>query len=308
MFSIVTAELVPAMASVVWAQDDMLRAALDVAVDGHALWAPIVDEDGKLVDLVCVYMNRAAELTMGRGVGDVVGRRMLGEEGSSKLGPRLLSVAMTGVPLRRRLRLKTKSGRQIWIDLVAMPLRGGLSVTGRNVSSEVRLSAELEGAMSELARLAATDPLTGLANRRTWEKALTEHLDAAADSGQPLVVAILDLDQFKAYNDRNGHLAGDRHLVEVARLWAKNLPPHATLARLGGEEFAIALPGTDPVTARELLGRLCALVPGGETSSAGITAWDGSETEASLLGRADAALYAAKHAGRNRIEAVLPLG
>lgn len=303
----VTAELVAAGANVVWARGDMLRAALDVAVDGHSLWAPIVDDEGQLVDLVCVYMNRAAELTMGRTAGDLVGSRLLGQEGTTKVGPRLFDVAVTGVPLRRRVRLTSKSGREVWIDLVAMPLQGGLSVTGRNVSSEVRLQDELENAMSELARLAATDPLTGLANRRTWEKALTGHLHDAAAHGTPLVVAILDLDQFKAFNDRHGHLAGDRHLIEVASAWANGIPEGATLARLGGEEFALALPGTDPVTGRKLVAKLCALVPGGETSSAGLTVWDGAETEASLLGRADAALYAAKHAGRNRIEAVLPL-
>ena len=118
---------------------------------------------------------------------------------------------------------------------------------------------------------------------------------------------MLDLDRFKDYNDKHGHAAGDELLRQVSRCWRCAVPPEASVARLGGEEFAVALPGVPPAEARELLVELCALVPDGQTCSAGLTVWDGEENESSLLGRADAALYAAKHAGRNRVEALLPL-
>ena len=122
-----------------------------------------------------------------------------------------------------------------------------------------------------------------------------------------MVVALLDLDRFKLFNDTHGHLAGDEHLCQVAARWRDVMPMQATLARIGGEEFAVALPDIDPVAARDLLVKICAMVPSDQTCSGGLTVWDGAEDASSLLGRADAALYAAKHAGRSRVEALLPL-
>jgi diguanylate cyclase (GGDEF)-like protein len=109
---------------------------------------------------------------------------------------------------------------------------------------------------------------------------------------------MLDLDRFKAFNDHHGHQAGDRLLAAAAAAWRPALRATDTLARYGGEEFAVLLPHSDHDAARTVVERLLGSVPLGQTASAGIAQWDGQETAESLLARADAALYAAKGAGR----------
>jgi diguanylate cyclase (GGDEF)-like protein len=292
------------------ADNQLFRAALDASVDGHSLWEPVLDDEGRIVDLRCFYSNPVSASFSGRTVGALIGSRLLESAkvaGNLQFAQVLMGVVRTGVPLRHRSTLRTRAGDEVWVDFVVVRLAGGLSISGRDVTAEVQLQAKLQQANSELLRLASTDPLTDLKNRRAWSIALAQHLHDAAETKRPLVVAILDLDRFKLYNDTHGHLAGDGLLCEVGDLWCKALPPKATLARIGGEEFALALPATDPAAARELLESLCALVPRDQTSSAGLTVWDGSEGASSLVGRADAALYAAKHAGRNCVEALLPL-
>jgi diguanylate cyclase (GGDEF)-like protein len=153
----------------------------------------------------------------------------------------------------------------------------------------------------ELERLARTDELTGLPNRRDWEERLPAELARASRAEQSLCVAMLDLDRFKTYNDNRGHQAGDRLLSEAAEAWLGALRPYDVLARYGGEEFSLLLPDVDLDDAIALVERLRAATPDGESCSAGLAAWDGAEDAASLVGRADAALYEAKRAGRDRI-------
>lgn len=109
----------------------------------------------------------------------------------------------------------------------------------------VALVREIE-ALSEqvrvLARLARSDPLTGLANRRGWDEQLARELARARRSGEALSVALLDLDDFKALNDAHGHQAGDRLLLEAAAAWYGQLRDVDILCRWGGDEFAVLLP------------------------------------------------------------------
>jgi diguanylate cyclase (GGDEF)-like protein len=163
-----------------------------------------------------------------------------------------------------------------------------------------RQSSVLERQAAELTELAQRDALTGLANRRAWELALPLALDHARRDGSSLVLAVLDLDYFKRYNDEHGHQAGDRLLKEAAAAWAGGLRRSDLLARYGGEEFALLLPNGDGEHAVELLDRLRPLTPSGQTFSAGVAVWDGQESSDALFARADAALYEAKHGGRNR--------
>ena len=109
---------------------------------------------------------------------------------------------------------------------------------------------------------------------------------------------MLDLDRFKHFNDAEGHQAGDRLLVDVARAWQALLRPTDLLARYGGEEFALLLPHCEIEGAGAIVERLLAAVPGGQTASCGIAEWDGTEIGDALVARADAALYRAKRAGR----------
>lgn len=292
------------------APEAVLTAALDASPVGHALWSPVIDSDGRLVDLACSYINPSGASVFGRPAADSLGSRLLhsSSKGSNPSFRRaMFDVAVTGIAVRQRYPLIGEAGQQLWLEVAATPLFDGLSISYRDVTAEVRLQAKHEEALAALRLLADTDPLTGLANRRAWTAALSDDLSRASADGRTLIVALLDLDNFKAYNDNHGHPAGDQLLVRVSARWKRTLPATATLARLGGEEFAVALPDTSPTTARRLLRKLCAQVPCGQTSSAGLTVWDGTEDQGSLLGRADAALYAAKHAGRNRVEALLPL-
>jgi len=163
-----------------------------------------------------------------------------------------------------------------------------------------RQASTLECQAAELTELAQRDALTGLANRRAWELALPLALDHARRDGSSLVLAVLDLDHFKRYNDEYGHQAGDRLLKQAAAAWAGGLRRGDLLARYGGEEFALLLPDGESAHAVELLDRLRPLTPSGQTFSAGIAVWDGQESSDALFARADAALYEAKGAGRNR--------
>jgi diguanylate cyclase (GGDEF)-like protein/PAS domain S-box-containing protein len=168
------------------------------------------------------------------------------------------------------------------------------------------LSTQVAGALArgqlveQLQAMARTDALTGLLNRRAMTEALERDVAGSRRLMRPMSIAMIDLDHFKNFNDRYGHQAGDRLLVSAAKRWLAELRPLDTLARYGGEEFLVMLPGCDPPAAVTIANRIRAAVPDEQTCSIGIAQWDGSETTSSLIARADAALYAAKGAGRNR--------
>jgi diguanylate cyclase len=126
----------------------------------------------------------------------------------------------------------------------------------------------------------------------------------AGRTGTPVCVALLDLDHFKEFNDLNGHPAGDTHLKDAAMLWRARLRTADLIARYGGEEFAVLLTPTDAHQAQSIIESLRECVPSNETVSAGIAQWDGVESGAELLVRADRALYEAKRNGRNRTVAI----
>ena len=116
-----------------------------------------------------------------------------------------------------------------------------------------------------------------------------------------LCLAIVDIDHFKAYNDANGHLAGDAVLRECAVAWDAELRGADTIVRFGGEEFLVVLPDCPLEQAAEIVERLRAATPGGQTCSAGLACWDCAESADDLVDRADSALYRAKAAGRDRL-------
>jgi diguanylate cyclase (GGDEF)-like protein len=153
--------------------------------------------------------------------------------------------------------------------------------------------------VGRLGELAATDPLTGLANRRSWNRALARALHATPR--RPVCVAMLDLDHFKRFNDQHGHLAGDRQLTACAVAWQTQLRPGDVLARLGGEEFAVLLTGCALPDATAVIERLRGVTPGRQTCSAGLVEHRDDEPADTLMARADNELYAAKHAGRNQL-------
>ncbi len=144
------------------------------------------------------------------------------------------------------------------------------------------------------------DALTGLTNRRGADRVLTT-LIADGPERAPVVV-LVDIDHFKAYNDAESRDGGDRLLVDLARSFSPLLPPGATFARYGGDDFLVVLPGATRDEASATAEALQAAVPGDATCSIGMATWEPGESRSTLLARADVALYAAKRAGRGRVQ------
>jgi diguanylate cyclase (GGDEF)-like protein len=162
----------------------------------------------------------------------------------------------------------------------------------------------------EIHRLAITDGLTGVANKRAFVEFLERELARAKRHQRPLSLVMLDIDHFKKFNDDYGHLAGDHVLRNVASALREHTGPDELLARYGGEEFAIVLPESDIASAAARCERLRKAVESlvmqwedhsiGATISLGVSAAEKDDDVASLLARADARLYEAKRRGRNR--------
>ena len=166
----------------------------------------------------------------------------------------------------------------------------------RLLAAEAAFVIERADLLGQLTEIAMTDALTGLPNRRAWDARVA----TAIRDAEPVCVAILDLDRFKAYNDDHGHQAGDRLLKEAAAAWRAELRPTDTLARYGGEEFGVLLHGHDLLAAHHVVDRLRAATPRGQSCSAGVARREDGEAATALLRRADRALYEAKRAGRDR--------
>lgn len=169
------------------------------------------------------------------------------------------------------------------------------------LAAEASISIRNFELTESLERLALTDPLTGAANRRGWEQHAATTMAAAERYDHPLTLAMLDLDGFKAFNDRHGHQAGDRLLIESLARWKQQIRGGDHLARYGGDEFVLTLPETSLDEALAVVGRMCRTTDDQVKCSAGVASWDGSETAAELLGRADQALYRAKSEGPGSI-------
>lgn len=169
----------------------------------------------------------------------------------------------------------------------------------------------LEKLNQRLGQEALSDPLTGLPNRRRFEKALAKLLRDRVLQGDapPFSMAVLDIDHFKPVNDHHGHVTGDRVLQRMGKLLTACLRGDDLVARIGGEEFGLLMPGTGEVAARSILERLRHAVEVHSwekgltiTLSIGGAGCRAGDTRDALLQRADSALYAAKRAGRNRVQ------
>lgn len=180
--------------------------------------------------------------------------------------------------------------------------------------ARLRAASRLVRMQKQFRRMAETDALTGAANRRAFMHYLEAQLDKARRSDEPVCVVMVDLDHFKRTNDNYGHAKGDEVLVQTVRTVQACLRERDMLGRLGGEEFAVVLPGARREPARDAAERIRKAIEalviadgqGGRipvTASLGIAATtpDRLDTADSLLQSADEALYAAKAGGRNRV-------
>ena len=177
---------------------------------------------------------------------------------------------------------------------------GSIVLLGMVMARIWDLLQELGRQSAGMRRMARTDPLTEIANRRSWDFELARAMSASIGAGSQLLVALLDLDHFKQFNDAHGHQAGDALLKEAAKAWKEALGPAPVIARWGGEEFAVLVHCSGVEEGRARLDRLRRVVPNGQTCSIGVARWDGEEEPLPLLQRVDQALYLAKSGGRDR--------
>lgn len=199
-----------------------------------------------------------------------------------------------------------------------------LSETRRMQETNMVLEQKLEASRDDIAsmqrdlddvrRESMLDPLTKIANRKSFDDGMERAIAAAAATGDRLCLMIIDIDHFKSFNDNYGHQTGDQVLRLVAMTLKSNIKGKDLAARYGGEEFVAILPSTDlegamivaenirkAIQAKELLKRSTNEKLGRITASFGIAAYHAGDTPGSLIERADRCLYAAKHAGRNRV-------
>ena len=184
----------------------------------------------------------------------------------------------------------------------------------QQLSSSATRIAKLRQELAEAKQDATTDGLTGLYNRKAFDSRLRRAMARAKAEQDPLALVLLDIDHFKRFNDTYGHRTGDLVLRLVGRVVADNVKGRDTASRYGGEEFAVILTGADVRAGAVVAGQMRAVLDGKRlvtkgaqqnygsvTISAGVAQYRPGDTAATLIERADAALYAAKHLGRNQV-------
>ena len=202
--------------------------------------------------------------------------------------------------------LSRQATRLMELHRVSRELRLQIEERGWYEQQLLHYQRELEHQNADLEEQSSTDPLTGLANRRVFSRTLDLAISQAQALGSPLSVAIIDIDHFKSINDLHGHAEGDRVLQTLGAMLLSTEAARGRVARFGGEEFVRLLPGRTLVEAAresEYLREAVASMPTGlpVTISIGVAALHAGENAASLLSRADQALYKAKGEGRDRV-------
>ncbi len=194
-----------------------------------------------------------------------------------------------------------------WFDEYAAAT---IEAVARLAATTIRVHREVE----VVAHLAETDPLTGAFNRRTFDRRMAESWDVFSRRGECFALAILDLDDFKRINDGFGHDVGDAVLCAATEVLQSCVRGDDMVARIGGEEFAVVLPGMSAEHVTAWAERLCSIISAGSvrvgdvdvayTTSVGVAVAGETDTMASdVYRRADEALYAAKAGGRDRVVA-----
>ncbi len=287
----------------------------DLARDGAEAWAKIERDDPSLVisDWMMPQVD-GPELC-----------RMIRRRPSAK--PYIYTILLTSKTYREDRLEALQAGADDFLtkplDLVELAARLTVAQRILSIQQELRdravqlelLKAELERRNLQLSELATTDGLTGLKNHRHFREVLEGNFALAVRRGLPLSVILLDVDQFKSFNDTFGHPAGDEVLIGVARALDGNARSHDLVARYGGEEFILLLPATDSLAAQALGERLREAIMAGPWTHRPITASFGIATTgqatlapSQLVDEADRALYFSKQNGRNQVNHHVGLG
>ncbi len=282
-------------------------------LDAFFILEPMRDAAGDIQDLRYVLLNARAERTLGRPRAEVIGHGMcelFPELRSDGMLARYVRAIQTGEPVVEERSAVANTGQTRWYHLQAVKLGDGLGVTVRDITRARQASEQAR-------HQAIHDPLTGLANRAGFALSLAAAIADASKDGHVVAVALLDLDEFKPINDNLGHAAGDQVLQHVAARLRDSVRPSDSIARLGGDEFVLVLPNLDypagaEVVARKVIAQIAKpmRVEGRDlvvTASIGISVYPHDGSDATLLLKAaDAAMYRAKRAGRNRYAIHVP--
>lgn len=270
-----------------------------LAKDAHLLRARAIEDRTELANLL---KEMARRLTAA-------------DEAGAKLGKEITSIVENLVhePIPEDLR-SVRASLIARVDRLSKDV-GGLreqleAAKDRSRALEDRVQQQADELLDIKAR-AALDPMTGLCHKGTWEKALPAAIKRASANGSPLSLISLDIDHFKVVNDQWGHPAGDLVIIGVAKALQDQVRDGDVVARVGGEEFCLLLPGAPVSVALGVAERIrlaCSELRFGETArhvritiSAGVTVLIPGDTAKSLVKRGDQALYAAKHGGRNMV-------
>jgi len=285
--------------------EEILRSITGAAQDAIIM----VDDTGDIT-----YWNRAAQLILGYAEEEALGRNLhqliAPERFKAQYETPLAHFAGSGtgayVGKTTELTALRRDGIEIPVDvsLSTVNVQGRWSAIGilRDISERKHAEAALQ-------KLATTDPLTGIANRRKFNETLEAELQRAERHDFPLALVIMDIDHFKQVNDTHGHPAGDSVLAEFSRLIENNIRVNDLFARWGGEEFVLLAPHLDAENLLQFAEKLRMAVEkhpfpvvGKVTCSLGTTLYRPGETAQELVARMDNALYRAKQNGRNLVE------
>ncbi|HEY2478060.1 MAG TPA: sensor domain-containing diguanylate cyclase [Solirubrobacterales bacterium] len=254
----------------------------------------------------CVEANGAWRRNLGYRPAEMRGKQMLAfthpdDHAHATEEARLVFAGGVSENLETRVRAKDGSWHWLRTSSVFEPEEGLVYARSTDITGQKAMEEEREALIAEVQNLARSDALTGLPNRRALDDRLPREMARTLRSGSDLCLAIIDIDHFKAYNDTHGHLAGDTVLRDCAAAWDAALRGEDTILRFGGEEFLVVLPDCGADDATEIIERLRAATPEAQTCSAGLAVWRPGESVDELVARADAALYRAKEAGRDRL-------
>ncbi len=304
---------------------ELLATAVDQSVDG------ITISDARLPDMPLVYVNAGFEKMTGYRASEVLGKncRFLQNSERAQHAVEVMRDAVRkGESCIVILRNFRKDGSLFWNEFNISPVRDAAGVVTHYIGVQKDVTArvdmlktlrqsktDLQYANQQLSVLSMTDGLTGIANRRHFNDQMQSLLSIAQRNQTPLSVLMLDLDFFKRYNDHYGHQAGDDCLIRVSGIIAEAFKrPSDCAARYGGEEFAVVSLGMHEEELKHHAQLLCEHVRAADIahsdspfatatlSVGGVSVIPKRDTQAAtLLKRADKALYAAKQQGRNRV-------
>jgi len=266
-----------------------------------------------------IYVNPAFFRLTGYSNSEIIGQtpRILQGPGTNRATLDRVGVALrAGRPVHEKVLNFAKSGAPYWLDLNIVALRDAHGTVTHFAAIERDVTMD-KRRLDELERLADRDTLTGIPNRRAFFRAIGSEIESTAATGilesnpKGPCLAFIDADHFKLVNDERGHVVGDAVLCGLADLLTENIRRLDVLGRIGGEEFGVCMPEITLQEGRILAERLRHTVAGAHiatpkgpvsmTVSIGVACFSPGDSITTLADRADAAMYAAKRAGRNRV-------